>query len=128
MLNNQTLKKKHIDYVPYELQVSLFDAKCKGCPYRAYRTKKITGLVLTFRDYREAIRYAIDHRAPLNRLCIFNGEEFTLSEIIYNHCVFWDNLSFNSEEDSEVTEITEGEIAQLKYKLYKLENFVKFKE
>lgn len=128
MLNNQNLKKKHIDYIPYELQVGIFNTNCKNCPYSAYRIRKKTGLTLTFRNYREAIRYATDNRAPLNRLCTFNDEIFTLTEIVHNHCMFWDSHPIDLKESSEVTEITETEITQLKFRLYSLESFVKLKK
>ena len=51
MLNNQNLNNKHIDYVPYQLQVKIFDAKCKGCGYAAYKVVKKTGLTYIYEEY-----------------------------------------------------------------------------
>ncbi len=128
MLNNQNLKNKNIDYVPYELQVKLFDAKCEGCCYRAYQIRSKTGMVLTYKNYREARTYATNNRSPLKRLCVFNDEMITMSEIVHNHCVLWDAHIADINEDTEVGEISEAELAQLKYKLDAVKSFVELKK
>ncbi len=128
MLNNQNLKNKNIDYVPYQLQVKLFDAKCKDCCYTAYQVRSRTGMVFTYKNYEEAIAYATNSRAPIKRLCVFNDEMITMSEIVHNHCVFWDVHIADTDEDSEVEEISKTGLAQLKYKLHILKSFVKLKK
>ena len=127
MLNNQNLSNKHIDYVPYQLQVGIFDAKCKGCTYATYHIRSKTGMTLTYTDYEEAIAYATDSRSPLKRLCTFNDESLTLAEIVHNHCVFWDNPPPDL-YDEVVGEIDTVQLTELKYRLYKLESFVKLKK
>ncbi len=127
MLNNQNLSNKHIDYVPYQLQVGIFDAKCKDCIYAAYQVRSKTGIMFTYKDYEEAISYATGNRAPLKRLCTFNDESITLAEIVHNHCMFWDDPPPDL-YDEEVREIDTAQLTELKYRLYKLESFVKLKE
>lgn len=120
MLNNQKLKNKNIDYVPYDVQISIFNAKCKNCPYTIYVVRKKTGLALTYIDYREAVSYATDNRTPLHRFCTFDDIPITLSEIVHNHCVFWDNIPNDPREDTKIRDITEEELAQLLEKLAEL--------
>ncbi len=126
MLNNQNLSNKHIDYVPYQLQVGIFDAKCKDCTYAAYQVRSKTGTMFTYKDYKEAISYATGNRAPLKRLCTFNDESITLAEIVHNHCMFWDNPP--AETDEVIGEMTTTELVELKYRLYQLGSFVKSKK
>lgn len=128
MLNNQNLKNKNIEYIPYDLQISIFNTKCKGCPYVVYKVRRKTGLIISFDDQREALAYATDNRAPLHRFCTFNGEMITLVEIVHNHCVFWDIIPKDPREDTEVRDITEESIAQIEHTIYTLENLVKSKE
>lgn len=128
MLNNQKLKNKNIEYVSYDLQISIFNAKCKDCPYVAYVVRKKTGLAIPYKDYRAAIRYATDNRTPLHRFCTFDDEPISLSEIVHNHCVFWDTIPKDPEEDTEVREITEESITQIEHLIQTLENLVKSKE
>ena len=128
MLNNQNLKNKNIDYVPYDLQIGIFNAKCKGCSYAVYKVRKKTGLIITYTNFREAVTYATDNRAPLQRYCTFNDEAITLSEIVHNHCIFWDNIPQDPEEDIEVREITEDSITQINHIIDTLKNLVKSKE
>ena len=113
MLNNQNLKNKHIEYIPYDLQISIYNAKCKDCLYASYKVRKKTGAILTFENYREAIVYATEHRTPLHRFCTFNDEVITMMEIVHNHCMFWDNIPIDPRADTEVRDITEEELAQI---------------
>jgi len=128
MLNNQRLKNKHIEYTPYDLQIGIFNAKCKGCPYAIYRVRRKTGFIISYTDFREAVAYATDNRAPLHRFCTFGEEDITLTEIVHNHCVFWDVPVKDPEEDTEVREITEDSVTQILHLIDTLKNFVKSKE
>lgn len=128
MLNNQNLKNKNIDYVPYDVQVGIWNAKCKGCPYAIYKLRRKTGFVVSYANFREAVAYATDNRTVLHRFCTFNDELISLSEIIQNHCMFWDNIPADPKDDTEVRELTEIDLMRLKIKIHSLENFVKLKE
>ena len=128
MLNNQTLKNKDIEYVPYDLQIGIWNAKCKSCPYAVYKVRKKTGFVQTFTNLREAISYATDHRTPLFRFCTFDEEIITLSEIVHNHCMFWDATPVDPDEDTEVRELTQADLIRIENKIHHLESFVKLKE
>jgi hypothetical protein len=120
MLNNQKLKNKNIDYVPYDLQISIFNAKCKGCSCVVYKVRKKTGLILSFTDYKDAITYGMNNKIPLNRFCTFSNEIVTMTEIVHNHCMFWDDIPINPEEDTKIRDITEEQLAQLLEKLAEL--------
>jgi len=100
---------------PYQTQVSIYDDKCGGCGYvyieaqpsaswHDAKEKKI------FRNIKDAINYASQHRCFLKRSCCYPSDVFpkngdfiypSLIEIISNTCKFWDSENLLLVHDAE---------------------------
>lgn len=109
MLNNQFLTeevRRTLFELPYETKAEIFDKNCKDCPYQKYYVTQRDLYSVPCSSLDEAIILAKRFDSAIFRRCEFNGESFSLNEVIMNTCAFWSRTPA-SEDDEQFVELGE---------------------
>lgn len=117
-------------YIPYQTKVSIYDNNCKNCGFvrvEAHSSKDDKLLTKIFKNIDEAIDHASKKTAILIRTCDYpsdvdiRGTEKiypTLTEIVTNTCIFWNQDRMGSIE-AETIEINAEDLDDYKKGLFR---------